>query len=87
MARGLERSLEKRPYTAEQFTSLIQKIERDIQHRRKAELKSSDIGEVVMRRLKSFDKVAYIRFASVYRSFQDVRSFSKELKVLGGKTK
>jgi transcriptional repressor NrdR len=85
LARGLERSLEKIPYTAEQFTSLLQKIERDIQRKRKTELKSSDIGEIVMRRLKSFDQVAYIRFASVYRSFQDVQSFSKELRVLGKK--
>ena len=85
MAHGLERSLEKRPYTAEQFTSLVQKIERDIQRKRKTELRSSDIGELVMKRLKSFDQVAYIRFASVYRSFQDAQSFTKELKILGDK--
>ena len=87
LARGLERSLEKRPYTAEQFTSLLQKIERDIQRKRKTELKSGEIGELVMKRLKSFDQVAYIRFASVYRSFQDVKSFSQELKGLNIKSR
>lgn len=85
LSQGLKRSLEKRPHTAEQFTSLVQRIERDIQRRRKIELTSGDIGELVMKRLKSFDQVAYIRFASVYRSFQDAQSFSKELKGLSGK--
>lgn len=83
LSTGLKHSLEKLPYTAEQFTGLLQKVERDIQRKRKVELTSREIGEVVMKRLKSFDQVAYIRFASVYRSFQDVQSFSRELKGLG----
>lgn len=83
LEQGLRRSLEKRPYTAEQFTTLVQRIERDIQRKRKTELTSKDIGEIVMKRLKNFDQVAYIRFASVYRSFQDIQSFSRELKGLG----
>lgn len=83
---GLKHSLEKRPYTAEQFKSLVQKIERDIQRKKKQELTSEEIGEVVMKRLKTFDQVAYIRFASVYRSFQDVSSFTKELQVLSKKS-
>lgn len=83
---GLKHSLQKRPYTAEQFKSLVQKIERDIQRKKKSELTSQEIGEVVMKRLKSFDQVAYIRFASVYRSFQDVSSFTKELQVLSKKS-
>src|SRR3989339_650930 len=87
LAVGLKRSLEKRPFTAEQFTGLVQKIERDIQRKRKTELTSRAIGEVVMKRLKSFDQVAYIRFASVYQSFQDVHSFTKELKGLGSKSR
>ena len=82
---GLKHSLEKLPYTEEQFKGLIQKVERDIQRRKKVELTSQDIGEIIMKRLKSFNQVAYIRFASVYRSFQDVASFSRELKVLGSK--
>src|SRR3989344_6001154 len=72
LAQGLKHSLEKRPYTAEQFTALVQKIERDIQRKRKTELTTREIGELVMKHLKRFDQVAYIRFASVYRSFQDV---------------
>lgn len=81
---GLKHSLEKLPYTAEAFRGLVQKIERDIQKRKKSELTSREIGEIVMKRLKSFDQVGYIRFASVYRSFQDVASFTRELKGLRG---
>ncbi|MDP3985972.1 MAG: transcriptional regulator NrdR [Candidatus Veblenbacteria bacterium] len=83
LAQGLKHSLEKRPYTAEQFTALVQKIERDIQRKRKTELTTREIGELVMKHLKRFDQVAYIRFASVYRSFQDVEGFTQELKGLG----
>jgi len=83
LANGLKHALEKRPYTAEQFRGLLQKIERDLQRRRKTELTSREVGEVVMKRLRTFDEVAYIRFASVYRSFQDVASFTQELQGLG----
>lgn len=79
---GLHKALEKRPYTSEAFQSLIHSIERDIQKKRKREIKTSEIGEIVMNRLKSFDKIAYIRFASVYRSFEDVETFKKELEGL-----
>lgn len=80
--RGILKSLEKRSYTNESFQSLIHSIERDIQKRRKREIKSQEIGEILMNRLKSFDKVAYIRFASVYRAFEDVETFRKELESL-----
>lgn len=81
---GLHKALEKRPYTAENFQLLIHAIERDIQKRKKREMTTQDIGEVVMNRLKGFDKIAYIRFASVYRAFEDVETFQKELgKLLG----
>jgi len=83
---GLKHSLQKRPFTAEQFKSLVQKIERDIQRKKKPEITSQEIGEIVMKRLKTFDQVAYIRFASVYRSFQDVSSFTEELQVLSKKS-
>lgn len=82
IARGLLKSLEKRSYTSEAFQTLIHSIERDIQKRRKREIKSQEIGEIVMNRLKTFDKVAYIRFASVYRAFEDVDTFKKELEDL-----
>jgi len=79
---GLKRSLQKRPYTRENFKKLINTIERDIQKRKQDEITSGEIGEIVMKRLKSFDKVAYIRFASVYRSFADISNFEKELRAL-----
>ncbi len=82
MTRGLRQALEKRPYTIESFQVLVNSIERDIQKKRKREIKSNEIGEVVMNRLKAFDKVGYIRFASVYRSFEDVATFKKELENL-----
>lgn len=81
--KGIKQSLSKRPYTAEKFNRLIHSIERDIQKRKKREISSKDIGEIVMRHLRSFDKVAYIRFASVYRDFRDVKTFEKELKKIG----
>lgn len=76
---GLRKALEKRPVTQDDFKRLINHIERDIQHIQKPEVTSGVIGEIIMKRLKRFDTVAYIRFASVYRSFQDVATFQQEL--------
>ncbi|MGB0757007.1 MAG: transcriptional regulator NrdR [Patescibacteria group bacterium] len=80
IVQGLEKSLHKVPYTREKFVRMVQNIERDIQKLKQREVQSGDIGEIMMRRLKAFNKVAYIRFASVYRSFQDVSGFQDELK-------
>ena len=82
---GLKRALEKRAYTDSRFVQLMHRIERDIQKKRRGQLTSQEIGEIVMSRLKQFDKVAYIRFASVYRSFEDVKTFESELKKLLGR--
>lgn len=82
LAQGIRKSLEKRSYTEERFDQLIHAIERDIQKARRSELTTRDLGELVMKRLKPFDEVAYIRFASVYRSFQDVASFRRELSAM-----
>jgi len=79
MERGLKRALEKRPHTAADFRGLVHAIERDLQRMNNNEITSQSIGEVVMDHLKRFDKVAYIRFASVYRSFEDVETFQTEL--------
>ncbi len=79
LSQGIRKSLEKRSYTEEHFSHLLHAIERDIQKSRRSELTSRDLGDIVMKRLKPFDEVAYIRFASVYRSFQDVASFRREL--------
>ncbi len=88
LERGLARSLEKRSHTREQISLLLNKIERDIQKKAKRnEITSAQIGESIMKHLHRFDKVAYIRFASVYRQFEDVKSFQKELKKLTTSTK
>lgn len=79
---GLKRSLEKRPYTETQLQTITHNIERDIQKVRGGEITSLQIGDIVMKHLKTFDKVAYIRFASVYLSFKDVNMFENELKSL-----
>jgi len=79
---GIRRSLSKRSYTQESFHKLIHDIERDIQKKKKRELRAKEIGEIVMKHLRGFDKVAYIRFASVYRDFKDTKSFEKEVKKL-----
>ncbi len=77
---GLKRSFEKRPITQDEFKKLLNKIERDIQTEGKNEIKSSRIGDIVMKHLRKVDAVAYIRFASVYRSFKDAKTFERELK-------
>ncbi len=82
MEAGLRRALEKRPITVDDFRKLVNLIERDIQKLKRDEVTSKEIGEIVMHRLQQFDKIAYIRFASVYRSFEDVKTFERELKRL-----
>lgn len=82
---GIKMALTKRPYTHDSFHRLIHSIERDIQKKKSKEVSSKELGEIVIKHLRSFDKVAYIRFASVYRDFRDVRTFEKELKKLSNK--
>ncbi|MEA2065304.1 MAG: transcriptional regulator NrdR [Patescibacteria group bacterium] len=80
---GLRRALEKRDITDEKFKKLIGKIEIDIQKiKKKDEIISAKIGDIVMKHLKKVDKVAYIRFASVYKSFEDVETFEQEISKL-----
>jgi len=78
---GLRKATEKRPINDDQFKRLVNLIERDIQVRRQGEIESRDIGRIVMRQLKKVDKVAYIRFASVYSDFE-LQDFSEELNKL-----
>jgi len=61
---------------------LIDEIEEQLRRKGKKEIKSSVVGEIIMKKIKKLDNVAYIRFASVYRDFQDVKDFKKELKGL-----
>lgn len=79
LERGIRRALEKRSYTEAAFQLFMQGVELDLQRERSTEVTSARIGELVMERLRGFDKVAYIRFASVYRSFEDVETFQKAL--------
>lgn len=76
---GLRRACEKRPVSEAQIDELIGQIERALFARGETEVATSFIGEKLMEALKGLDKVAYIRFASVYRSFRDVESFQAEL--------
>jgi transcriptional repressor NrdR len=87
LVHGLHRSLEKRSFTEDKFYNLVHTIERDIHKSRKSELTTKELGEIVMKRLKPFDEVAYIRFASVYRQFKDAGSFQRELLAMMKKTK
>lgn len=79
---GLKKSFEKRPITQDEFKRLVSQVERDIQMLGRDEIKSGQIGEIVMKHLKKNDAVAYIRFASVYRSFKDAQTFQQELRKL-----
>ena len=82
IVKGLKRALEKRPITDDNFKKLTNSIERDLQILRKSEVTSDQIGQIVMKNLKRFDQVAYIRFASVYESFKDAHEFRRELNKL-----
>jgi transcriptional repressor NrdR len=79
---GILKAIEKRPVKHEQVEELLDKIEEKIRRNGSEEINSKDIGEYVMDLLKELDHVAYIRFASVYRSFTDVSSFEEEIKNL-----
>ena len=79
---GIQRAFEKRPVSKEDIDQMINEIEEQLMRRGKKEVRSSFIGELVMKKMKKLDHVAYIRFASVYRDFQDVSDFKKEIKEL-----
>ncbi len=82
LEKGIQQALTKRPVTEDQFDQLIHAIESDIQKKKQREVTSKDLGEMVMRHLRKFDKVAYIRFASIYRAFTDVKGFQSEVSSL-----
>ena len=89
--KGIEKALEKRPVGHEKIEEILEQIEESIRRNGSEEIDSKVIGEYVMEALKQVDHVAYIRFASVYRSFADIESFEEEIKnlakqnVIGGK--
>ncbi len=77
--RGLQKACEKRPVTMEQINSLANKIRQDLMSRGKEEVASQEIGDLVMQYLKSLDRIAYIRFASVYKKFEEPEDFRQLL--------
>ena len=81
---GLFRAAEKRPVSTGQLETICDEVEKNVQDSLDRELATSEIGKIIMRRLKALDKVAYVRFASVYLEFADVSEFMSELKVLVG---
>ena len=82
LRRGLTRALEKRPVSTAQIDACIQRIKRTLQSESDKESESRRIGDHVMRELRALDQVAYVRFASVYRSFGDVTEFIGEIEKL-----
>jgi transcriptional repressor NrdR len=79
---GLMRACEKRPISTPQLENIVDEVEKEVQDSLDRELNTNEIGKVIMRRLKNLDKVAYVRFASVYLEFEDVSAFMTELKAL-----
>ena len=79
LTNGLLKAFEKRPFSYEQIQSIASGIERDLRALGESEVKSTLIGETVMKALEKIDQIAYVRFASVYRQFADVNSFMQEL--------
>lgn len=82
LERGIYRAFEKRPVSKEEIEKMINEIEEQLRRKGKKEVRSSVIGEIIMKKMKKMDNIAYIRFASVYRNFQDIDDFKKELKEL-----
>lgn len=82
---GLQRALEKRPVPIEKIESALGQIKHVLQVAGEREVPSRTIGEAVMQQLRELDEVAYVRFASVYRSFQDISAFQDELNRLNSK--
>ncbi len=79
---GIHKACEKRPVSTEDIEKKVDEIEAEVRKLEGKEISSKEIGELVMRKLKGLDKVAYIRFASVYKEFDDLETFKKELEKL-----
>lgn len=79
---GIARSCEKRPVTMQQMENAVSDIEQALQATMRNEITTTEIGELVMDKLKELDEVAYVRFASVYRQFKDITTFRDELNKL-----
>lgn len=80
--RGLMRACEKRPIPMERLEEIVHQVERDLRSRGLSEVNSGEVGELVLKYLAAVDDVAYVRFASVYRQFNDINAFIDELRSL-----
>ena len=78
--KGIIRACEKRPIKIEKIEKIVDEIESELRKKESVEIPTKVIGELIMDKLKQLDHVAYIRFASVYREFKDVKGFEKEIK-------
>lgn len=87
LKKGLLSSCIKRPISSKVIDKLVDEVEKEILLHDESEIKSIEIGEMVLRKLKKIDDVAYIRFASVYRDFKEVESFNAELEKISKNTK
>lgn len=79
---GIQKACQKRPISAEEMDEVVQRVEELLRGKGEKEISSSVIGEQVMKELHGLDEVAYVRFASVYRSFRDITDFMSEVKEL-----
>ncbi len=79
LKRGIIKACEKRPVSMSQIDGIVDTIEKQIQNKLTQEVKSSQLGEMIMDALKKIDEISYVRFASVYRQFKDIESFKKLL--------
>ncbi len=80
LERGLRRAFEKREHTDQTFKKIVSSVEQEIQKKAvSGEITSNTIGEIVMKAIRKVDKVAYIRFASVYRQFEDIEEFKEAI--------
>ena len=82
LLRSIEVASAKRPITPAEIETVVEDIERELDRRETSEVSSTDIGHMVMLRLKDRDQIAYVRYASVYRNFADVQEFEEELREL-----
>ncbi len=79
---GIAKAIEKRPISEEKLEKILNDIEYEIHSREKDEITSKEIGRIILKKLKEVDEVAYLRFASVYKSFRNMDSFKKEMERL-----
>jgi len=79
---GIIKSCEKRPVSMSEIDNMVNSVTKQIYNSMEQEVSSKSIGEMVMEELKNYDEVAYVRYASVYRSFKDIESFMQELQKL-----